>query len=401
MKAEAHFKATLGAKALAAVAKRAADIDPNSTIPILGHAWLRFDAGKLLITTTDLDRSVTCSVEAEGSGEATVRSSMLAHFAAMARSGDVSLELRDGKLWCRNDEMLHKIPTLPVEDYPVVLAEAIDGGYEWRFPSSRLKRAISVCSGSMDRGKMSRAYMHGINFQFGKNPRLYSTDGHTLTRLPEPSLACKDEGWFMVPAESLPHIERLCDGDGDVVVRLATTKTAASFQSESATVRTKLIEATPPDYERVIPKNNEMSLSLNADATLAAIARATPTDRASNIMSIAFSEDGSVVHFMGRDSDANPTRDSCQTLDADGCGGLRIGVNGQYLKWAISSLGAETVKMTLDGRGSAYVLTKDDTEELRVVMPCRPNESDFAELDAAKPASQASEPPHRRSKQAA
>lgn len=385
VKAAPHFRATVDAKALAAAAKRSQDVLGRfATIPILMHALLRFDGEELLICATDLDRSLATRIPAEGHGEVTVPVAALAHAASVARSGAITLSLENGMLYCRRGNLLHKMVTLPVEDFPIVVSESGPSSLRWTIPSGRLKAALSACSGSMETGRLARPYCHGICFHQGVAPFFYSSDGHRLCRVPEPALYGKSEEYFIVPAETIPQIESLCGECDEVSVNLSDNRNSVTFTTPTTTLWTKLMDAQPPEYERVIPKQNGKSFKANTEVMLASIECATPADRRDNILSIAITKDGTGIHFIGHGESAYLTHDACQIFDAKGCEGARFAINAVYLKWALSSLGAETVTFTFESGGSAFVLTGPNDGGLRVVMPFRANESDFAEIDALK-----------------
>lgn len=369
-----HFKASVEAKEFLSAMRRVSAMDTNSVIPILNHAWLRIVDGRLLITGTDTFRGLTVSVECEGSGEVTASISALTHFATWARGGQVSFELSGSTLICRNAEMVHKLPTLSVKDYPVVMAEEITAGAKWNADSSDLKNALSSCSEAMERGKIIRAYIHGAHFQFGPQPFIYSTDGLCLCRVAMPDFIGKEAANFTLPAEAIPALLALCD-DGDKIEICFSGGEAGrvSFSVGGAMLRSTLIVEAPPQFERIIPKDGAISFKVNADVALATFARSTPTDVKARILEVSISQDEDSLTCLGRGGDGYLSEDSCPVFDVVGSAkGLRFGMVPGFLKWAISTLDSETVTFTTNGPFDAFVLTgKRALDDLRIIMPKR------------------------------
>jgi DNA polymerase-3 subunit beta len=87
--------------------------------------------------------------------------------------------------------------------------------------------------------------------------RAVATDGHRLAQveLPLPSGA-KDMPGVIVPRKTVAELARFAeDSDGDIRIELSPAKIRIS--GPRVVLTSKLIDGTFPDYERVIPQNND------------------------------------------------------------------------------------------------------------------------------------------------
>src|SRR5258708_25773426 len=90
--------------------------------------------------------------------------------------------------------------------------------------------------------------------------RAVATDGHRLARMeiPLPEGAAGMPG-VIVPRKTVTELRKLIDElDQDVAVALSDTKIRFTFGN--AVLTSKLIDGTFPDYDRVIPANNDKIL---------------------------------------------------------------------------------------------------------------------------------------------
>lgn len=362
------FKATVDAKAFSALASRICDVVGRSTIPILSHAWMRIEGGRLYVTSTDLSRGLTMDMEADGEGSVTAPALGLLRLGAVAKSGSIDFALDSMVLRCRNDAMTHNLPTLPVADFPTQIADAVSGK-GWEVSAETLRAALHACVGAMETGKVITWYAHGAYFKYGKEPRVYATDRLVMVRIALPGLEDNDEGGFIVPTEAIGIISDLCDGGDVVKIALPDRATAASFSCGIATLRTSLIDGNPPDYEKIIPKSFATKVSANSKALLSALVRATPFDEgARRTMAVGIEPEKSALEFQGA---AAMARDECQIFDGEGPAS-KFGMTPEQVKWAVSGLKSETVTIHSNGLETPVMFTGSDGDHIRIAVASMP-----------------------------
>ena len=107
--------------------------------------------------------------------------------------------------------------------------------------------------------------------------RAVATDGHRLAQaqvaLPK---GAKGMPGIIVPRKTVLELVRLIEGDeGEIEVALSASK--IRFSLGALVLTSKLIDGTFPDYERVIPRNNDKMLDV--DTKLSSRARSTASRR--------------------------------------------------------------------------------------------------------------------------
>jgi DNA polymerase III subunit beta len=170
------------------------------------------------------------------------------------------------------------------------------------------------------------------------------------------------------PRKTVLEIVKLLEGDeGDVEVSLSASK--IRFKIGNLLLTSKLIDGTFPDYERVIPRNNDKILVTDAKEFASAVDRvSTISMEKSRAVKLALSKDrlGLVVN--------NPDSGSAEEeivveYDQDA---IEIGFNARYLMDVAGQITAETVRFEFQDAGSPTVVRDPkDEKSLYVLMPMR------------------------------
>lgn len=335
-------------------------VESRNNIPVL--SCVRMDAadGKLTARGTDLDIAITASVDADVEpGSICVDAKLLADIAKKAPADTVTLELDGCSLKVKSGRSRFTLQTLPAEDWP----DIGDGDYTAEFTAdlaalfAPVQFAIST--------EETRFYLNGV-FLHTVNGRLaaVATDGHRLAR----NLGTEADEFkpVIVPRKTAAMLPA-----GDVKVELGATKmriTAGTMQMVS-----KFIDGTFPDYQRVIPANNERIVTVDRDGLRAAVDRVSvvANERGSCVrLSITSDEIAVSVRGGGEGVDTVP----CLFSEPDGPNGepLTIGFNSKYVVELLGNIPAGDIEIALADPGSPALLrSKKVDDALFVLMPMR------------------------------
>src|SRR5690606_8621469 len=122
-------------------------------------------------------------------------------------------------------------------------------------------------------------YLHTLEVGGSSILRAVATDGHRMARAEAdaPAGAAGMPG-IIIPKKTVGEVQKLLEGaEGEVTVEISDTK--IRFTIDGIVLLSKLIEGTFPDYERVTPKNNDKTMSVDKASF------ATAVDRVSTIAS--------------------------------------------------------------------------------------------------------------------
>ena len=352
-------------------------VERRNTIPILSNVMIEAAKGSLKLTATDLDIEIVESLSADvlRNGAATAPAHMLYDIVRKLPEGaQVQAELltaEGGRLAVSSGSVRFELACLPKEDFPQMAAGALP--HKFRLASEDLKRLIDktrfAISTEETRFYLNGIYLHATKDGKARMMRAVATDGHRLARfeLELPDGASEMPG-IIVPRKTVTELRRLLD-DTDEAIDVSLSDTKIQFVSGSVELTSKLIDGTFPDYQRVIPTNNDKVLSLEAKEFSQSVDRVSTISadktRAVKLniaadkvtLSVVNPDSGTATEELGASYSATP---------------IEIGFNARYLLDITSQLEGKDVRFLLHDAGSPTLI--EDTEDSRtlyVLMPMR------------------------------
>ena len=212
-------------------------------------------------------------------------------------------------------------------------------------------------------------YVHAKNEGDTKVLRVVATDGHRLAcaESPLPEGAEKLEG-VIIPRKSVLEIRKLLDDASIDNVKMALSENKVRISFEDITLTSKLIDGTFPDYERVIPTDNDKILEVNVKELAAAVDRVSVvTERSRGIRMIT---DTNHVTIAASNAElGNATEELEAVYDKEP---IDTGYNFRYLLDILAQIKGENVRFSLSGNATATVINDtSDNSAIYVLMPMR------------------------------
>lgn len=351
-------------------------VERRNTIPILSNVLLRAEGGALLLRATDLDLEVTETLAADVAldGATTVPAYVIYDIIRKLPDGaQIALEsVQEGaQVVIRAGRSRFTLQALPESDFPDLAADELPHAFTVK--AAEFKKLIDKTQFAISTEE-TRYYLNGIYFHAfdaggASKLRAVATDGHRLARVETDAPAgAGDIPGIIVPRKAVAEIQKLLDGiEGDVQVELSSSK--IRLTAGAVVLTSKLIDGTFPDYQRVIPQNNDKRLIVDRAEF------ATAVDRVSTISS----ERGRAVKLSLTDSRltlsvTNPDSGSAtEEIEAEyGSEALEIGFNARYLLDIASQLDGDTALLLLADPGSpTLVQDREGADALYVLMPMR------------------------------
>ncbi|MCA3559568.1 MAG: DNA polymerase III subunit beta [Aestuariivirga sp.] len=349
-------------------------VERRNTIPILSNVLLQAGDGHLKLTATDLDIEIVESVPAEvaRSGAATVPAHMLYDIVRKLPDG-AQLELEqagDGqRVAIFAGRSRFALQALPHEDFPDLAAG--DFPHNFAISAADLRGLIEKTRFAISTEE-TRYYLNGIYFHdvaAGSLLRAVATDGHRLAQaqIARPDGA-KGMPGVIVPRKTVLEVVKLFDGiDGAVEVSLSAAK--IRFAAGDLVLTSKLIDGTFPDYERVIPRNNDKKLELDTKAFAAAVDRvSTISQEKGRAVKLAIGGNKVLLTVNNPDSGSAEEEVAC-SYDADP---IDIGFNSRYLLDVAGQMKSDGLELQLADAGSPTIVRDPtDGQALYVLMPMR------------------------------
>ncbi len=351
-------------------------VSARSTLPILANVLLRSDAGRLKLTTTNLEIGVNAWVLAkvEDEGGITVPAKLFADFVNSLPPGqvDLSLNVRTKTLHVASGSYEANIKGIDAEEFPVI--PTIPQTPSTRIAQGALKRMINEVA-FVAATDDSRPVLTGALMRLeGDEITLVAADPYRLG-IRRAALLMKVDPpvEIIVPARSLSELARLL-GDGDEAVDVAVTPTRSQviFHAEDVDLISRLIEGQFPNYRQVIPTSYSTRVVVEREELLKATKLASYFARdAANIVRLQVNpQDGSPLVVSATAAEVG---DNVSRVEATVEGtAMQIAFNARFLAEALGSLSAPEVALELGGALAPGVLKVVGEESyLHVVMPLR------------------------------
>ena len=355
--------------------------EKRNTIPILANVLIVVKDGRLSLTATDMEIAVVEQIAsgAVRDGSTTAPAAVLYEIVRKLPDGaEVELDHSggDAPLALRAGRYATSLNVLAVDDFPSMTTGSLLHSFHIPAPVLRglIDRTRFAISTEETRYYLNGIYLHvadGGAGEAGPMLRAVATDGHRLARVQTelPAGAAGMPG-VIVPRKTINELRKLLDEAADDV-EVGLSETRIQFTVGSVMLTSKLIDGTFPEYERVIPRDNDKILRVgkkdfsDAVARVAAISqeRSRPVklsiDRNLLILSAASPDQGTAKEEL---DEGRVTYDSTP---------LEIGFQARYLNDITDQIEKDVEFAFSDSAAPTVVRDVDSPSALYVLMPMR------------------------------
>jgi DNA polymerase-3 subunit beta len=347
-------------------------VSTRTTLPILSNVLLKAEGERLELTATDLDVTITCSVEAKVKrpGGSTVPVKKLFGVIRELPAAEIELQV-DEKNVCtiQAGSSLYKINGLGAEEFPP--PPQFKDDKKVVLQQETVKAMLKKTSFAMSTDE-SRYVLNGIFISLKDHKMtMVATDGRRLALVDEEvDVSETSQGEFIVPAKAVNELNRLLSDKGEVEVRYAENQASFQLKAEkgpSILMVTKLVEGNYPNYRQVIPAETKERISLGRDEIMHALRRAEiMTSEKANSVKMSFGKNRLEIT-----ANSPEVGEAKETVAVNYKGPeIAIAFNPKYLIDPLSALANDEVFIELIDELSPGVL-KINGPFLYVVMPMR------------------------------
>ena len=354
---------------LAAVAP---SIPAKTTLPVLANILIETTERGIRLSGTDLDIAVSTEVTAdvETAGAITLPAKKLSEIARELPPAPVKLAAvgeQRATLECGRSRF--KLLGLSRDEFPAFPGVRFEEG--WRIRSADLQKLISHTAFAVS-SEESRPILNGVLWELrADRMRMVATNGHRLAKI---DLALSDGSApasdMIVPPKALEQVRRLFPPDEEL--EIARGDNHLGFRSPFTAVFTRVIEGPYPNYEQVIPKDNDR-VAIADKAALTSALRRMSIVASDQTHRIRMSFNAAMVKFsvqtpdLGEAQDELPVRYTGDPLD--------IGFNASYLLEILRYMPTDEVRLTFKAPERAATVEpegwNDPADFLCLIMPLR------------------------------
>ena len=347
-------------------------VPSKSTLPILTNVLVEALEGKLKISATDLDISITGSVECDvpKKGAAALPAKILFDIVRELPETDVTIESTNSRVEVKIANGSFKIASVSSEDFPRL--PAVNTKKEIRLDAGDLctmiKRTSFACSTDE-----TRPALNGVLWQTkGDKMQMVATDGHRLAKAAVENKKLKGMSEdIIIPPKVLNLIQKFAEGS-DEEIGIIFGENNIIFNLGHTVLTSRLIEGPYPNFEQVIPQNNDKTLRVAREQLSGAVRRVSIL---SNTLThqVKFALKPGALTLSTSNADVGG--EGVEAIDCDYAGDqVEIGYNSSYIADILSRIGSEDVVFEFSTPVAAGLVHSADIPKddfLCLIMPLR------------------------------
>ena len=360
----------------------------NTITSIEGVLIETLDSGRIEISTYDMNKGVRASFEPsdiERTGKYIINAQRLYQTVRALPDDEITIDINE-KLNCEIScgKASFSIFASRGEDFPNLPELTSDKGFE--ISASTLKKVIGKVSHSIA-VQDNRAMLMGAYFKINNGGmEVVSCDSFTLSKC---EIACEVSSItdnngsvnysFIIPGHALSEINKILPDDDDYKCLFYLSRKHAIIKCDNVTFFTRTIDMEYIDYNKIIPKDNDIFITVNRERILSALERANIIAEekiqgsGKNYVKIKVEDDLVVL---------SSTSVNGRLFDEMDCvhegGEIEIGFNCRYLINSIRVAEGEDIIISFKSPTHAITISpkeeKEDFNYLYMVLPVRMNE---------------------------
>ncbi len=345
-----------------AVAWTARSLPARPPVPVLAGLLLDTTGGMLTLSGFDFEVAASASVEVTlaESGRSLVSGRLLAEIVRSLPNAPVDISSEGSRLVLSCGSSKFTMPTLPVDDYPVLPALPPTVGSVSATVFAAAVAQVVVATGRDD----TLPVLTGVRMEIdGDRLTLAATDRYRL--------AMRELIWSptggdlpaaaLVPGRTLADAAKALAGGGDVTVALgsgASGETLIGFANDIRRTTTRLLDGEYPRYRSLLPNSHQAQAEIPTAALVESVRRVSLVAQRTSPVRLSFDQD-SLLLEAGNGEDAQ----AAETLEVAFTGEpLTIAFNPTFLLDGLGVLEAPTARLRFTDPKRPAVLTGGDAD---------------------------------------
>ena len=346
-------------------------ITTNPVVPILENFLFEISDGNLTVTASDLQTSMITElqVEAKEDGSIAIPAKILLETLRNLPEQPVtfSIDSNTYSIEINSDNGRYKLAGENATDFPKI--PTVSDGYSVNMSSDVLAKAINNTIFATSNDEL-RPAMTGVYVKLDEtNTTFVATDSHRLIRYRRVDVAADMGHSMIIPRKALTLLKATLPSElTNVNVEFNTSN--AFFNFNQVKMICRLIDERFPDYENVIPLDNNNTLVVKKDELLSSLKRiAIYANKTTHQVRLKIT--GSELMVSAEDLDFSNEANERLSCEHDG-EDLEIGFNARFLVEMLSNIDSDEITLNLSAPNRAGIITPNEKEEediLMLVMP--------------------------------
>jgi DNA polymerase III subunit beta len=351
-------------------------VERKTTIPILSNFLFEVGGDKLSITATDLDLSLrtSCPAKVKKDGSCTIPARKLYDYVKLLGDGDISIKLLENHwVQIRSGRSNTKMVGMARANFPALPQFPAENALQ--LPAQVLRQLIARTIFSIS-NEESRYTLNGALLVLKpESITMVATDGHRLAHVEHggTKLPVSGEMKVLVPKKAMAELSTLLNSSDAQTVEFAKDESTLFFRVGGRLLTSRQLTGQFPNYEAVLPRDNNKSVTVHCDELSAAIQRVAQfADERSN--AIRMRVEKNELKVSSSNTETGESEDSIETAYTGDP--MVIGFNSQYLLEFLKVVGAGDVRFEFKDAQTAGQLRPDEAADSEyryryIVMPMR------------------------------
>ncbi|MEO0554415.1 MAG: DNA polymerase III subunit beta [Bacteroidota bacterium] len=347
-------------------------ITTNPVVPILENFLFEISEGLLTVTASDLQTSMITEIDVESKerGSIAVPARILLETLKNLPEQPVTFSIDEDSysIEISSDNGRYKLAGENATDFPKVPAVSDDFSVDLSTDvlASAINNTIFATSNDELRPAMTGVYMNLTD----TNTTFVSTDGHRLIRYRRVDVASDNGNAIIIPRKALNLLKSTLPSE-NTSVSVEFNVSNAFFKFNNLKMICRLIDERYPDYENVIPLDNNNKMVIDRAEFLSSLRRiAIYANKTTHQVRLKIT--GSELQISAEDLDFSNEANERLACEHDGSD-IEIGFNARFLIEMLNNLSSDKVELNLSEPNKAGLINpmeKDDNEDiLMLVMP--------------------------------
>ena len=347
-------------------------ITTNPVVPILENFLFEIAGGTLTITASDLQTSMMTEleVEAKEDGSIAIPAKILLETLRNLPEQPVNFTIEESSysIEISSDNGRYKLSGENATDFPRV--PTVSDGYSVNISSDVLGTAISNTIYATSNDEL-RPSMTGVFLKLDEtNATFVATDSHRLIRYRRVDIVSDMSHSMIIPRKALTLLKATLPSEVTNVAMEFNTSNAF-FDFNRIKMICRLIDERYPDYENVIPADNENNITIGKAELLSSLKRiAIYANKTTHQVRLKIT--GSELMISSEDLDFSNEANERLVCEHDG-EDIEIGFNAKFLIEMLGNISSDQLTFKLSAPNKAGLIepsNKNENEDiLMLVMP--------------------------------
>tara|TARA_B100000212_G_scaffold81187_1_gene58208 strand:- start:13063 stop:14238 length:1176 start_codon:yes stop_codon:yes gene_type:complete len=363
---------------LEALQKTVKVVPSRSTLPILGCSLFDFSNQKMILKATNLETSISESIEIVGETPESPIAIPIGRLLEITNNiSDKEIELNITEK--QQLEIKTKTGSFSImgQDHSEYPSDPIMNETQSIYiKTSTLFEIIDFTKNSTSKDELKPA-LQGVLLKIdGKSIVGVSTDGHRLSRIIIENEGLENqEQEIIIPTKFLTLLTSFVDKKENAEIEISKNHMSLSYKN--TTIYSRIIKDNYPDYEKVIPLDNNKTFTTNKKDLINAIKRVSIfSNRSTKQITLDIGNQKTTIST----EDSEQSAKGAETISSqfNNMDNLKIGFNSMFILDALNSIKSEQITMFLNGSLNAAILSETSPDKkmdkLVLLMPIRLND---------------------------